>query len=74
MPAPIGDDDDLDLEAGASSSAAGGGGGGGGGEGGSEGGGSWAPEEYEEDEVRGVEPGYLKFQQRLMRQPDQCVR
>ena len=35
---------------------------------------SWAPEEYEEDEVRGVAGSYLKFSQRLARQPAQCAR
>lgn len=34
----------------------------------------WAPEEYEEDRVRGVVPAYLKFSQRLQRRPDQCAR
>lgn len=35
---------------------------------------SWAPEEYEEGEVRGVQGSYLKFSERLQRRPDQCVR
>ncbi|KAL6762824.1 programmed cell death protein 2 [Haematococcus lacustris] len=34
----------------------------------------WQPEQYERDEVRGVVPSYLRFNARLQRQPDQCVR
>ncbi len=45
----------------------------GGGEG-DDGGGGWAEEQYEEDEVRGVVPAYLKFSNRLTREPSQCVR
>jgi hypothetical protein len=36
--------------------------------------GGWEPEQYEEDKVRGVESAYLRFSQRLERQPDQCAR
>ena len=35
---------------------------------------SWAGEEYEEDQVKGVLPSYLKFANRLQRVPEQCVR
>jgi hypothetical protein len=37
-------------------------------------GGSWVGEGYEEDQLRGVERGYLKFSKRLARQPQQCAR
>jgi hypothetical protein len=42
--------------------------------GGGEEGGSWAGEGYEEDQLRGVERGYLKFSKRLARQPQQLAR
>ena len=35
---------------------------------------SWGNEEYEEDNVRGLQTSYLKFAARLRRQPLQCVR
>ncbi len=34
----------------------------------------WGGEEYEEDNLRGVEGAYLKFASRLGREPAQCVR
>ena len=35
---------------------------------------SWAGEQYERASVRGVDRAYLKFQKRLRRCPDQCLR
>lgn len=40
----------------------------------SEGSQGWVGEEYEEDNVRGVQPSYLKFSKRLLQRPEQCVR
>jgi hypothetical protein len=34
----------------------------------------WAGEAYEEDQVRGVVPSYMKFSKRLAKQPAQCAR
>lgn len=35
---------------------------------------TYAPEEYEKDSIRGVDPAYVKFNKRLQRSPEQCVR
>lgn len=42
--------------------------------GGGEPAGGWEAEEYEEDSIRGVDPGYIKFAQRLAHCPQQCLR
>jgi len=34
----------------------------------------WAGEEYEEEQVRGVLPCYLKYSKRLQQRPEQCIR